>query len=284
MNRITNMVKAGVKISVTLVFVMLVATTVTSIVALSYRMPVDSTTTLGTTVLTPYSEPPEIVYVDDDFNESTPGWDYDHFNTITDGVLAVAVNGTVNVAEGVYREQVTIEQPLLLKGEHPSITIIDGQNTSDDTVAIRSPYVEITRFTIRNGSTGVACHSHHITVKNNIIRDNYEWGVVLWGFESYQNIVTGNTIAENGHETPETISFGGIYLSVSASNRIMNNNFYNNTDSNAFFFKSIFNLWLLNYWDRPRLLPYPILGFQAIIPPIFWFQFDLRPRLQPYEL
>jgi len=41
-----------------------------------------------------------IVYVDDDYNESTPGWGYDHFDSIQDGVDAVDEGGTVYVYIG----------------------------------------------------------------------------------------------------------------------------------------------------------------------------------------
>ena len=48
--------------------------------------------------------PPDIVYVDDDYNPSTPGWGLTHFNKIQDGIDAVNENGTVNVYSGIYDE------------------------------------------------------------------------------------------------------------------------------------------------------------------------------------
>jgi len=60
--------------------------------------------------------PPSIVYVDDDYTSSTPGWLYDHFNNIQEGVDAVCEGGTVYVADGTYNELITIDKPLTLLG------------------------------------------------------------------------------------------------------------------------------------------------------------------------
>ena len=58
------------------------------------------------------STPITFVLVDDDFNISTPGWQYDHFDIIQDGIDRVAVNGTVYVHNGVYNENLVISKPL----------------------------------------------------------------------------------------------------------------------------------------------------------------------------
>ncbi len=64
-----------------------------------------------------YSSPQSaVVYVDDDFTASTPGWGIDHFAVIQDGVNAVAPGGTVNVAGGSYAGQVVIDRDLTLLG------------------------------------------------------------------------------------------------------------------------------------------------------------------------
>ena len=47
---------------------------------------------------------PNEVWVDDDFDSSTPGWGYDHFASIQDGINAVAEGGIVHVADGTYYE------------------------------------------------------------------------------------------------------------------------------------------------------------------------------------
>jgi nitrous oxidase accessory protein NosD len=45
---------------------------------------------------------PDPVYVDTAFTQATTGWGYSHFDNITEGTQAVAIFGTVNVADGTY--------------------------------------------------------------------------------------------------------------------------------------------------------------------------------------
>lgn len=72
---------------------------------------------LGLITVSPVmAQPPNQVWVDDDFNPGTPGWNATRFAIIQDGVDAVASGGTVNVAAGTYGEQVVIDKTLTLRG------------------------------------------------------------------------------------------------------------------------------------------------------------------------
>jgi hypothetical protein len=62
------------------------------------------------------AQPPGEVWVDDDFNSGTPGWNVTRFAVIQDGVAAVASGGAVHVAAGTYGEQVVIDKRLALQG------------------------------------------------------------------------------------------------------------------------------------------------------------------------
>ena len=74
----------------------------------------------GTPVM---AQPPGDVWVDDDFDSGTPGWNVTRFAVIQDGVGAVASGGTVHVAAGTYDEQVVIEKTLTLQGAGVSTVI-----------------------------------------------------------------------------------------------------------------------------------------------------------------
>lgn len=50
------------------------------------------------------------VYVDDDFDADTPGWDFDRFASIQDGINAALSGGTVDVAAGMYVESVALNR------------------------------------------------------------------------------------------------------------------------------------------------------------------------------
>jgi hypothetical protein len=62
------------------------------------------------------AQPPGEVWVDDDFNSDTPGWNVTRFAVIQDGVDTVASGGTVHVAAGTFDEQVVIDKRLTLQG------------------------------------------------------------------------------------------------------------------------------------------------------------------------
>ena len=61
--------------------------------------------------------PPTMVYVDDDYTVSTPGWGYDHFARIQDGIDVVYENGIVYIYSGVYNESIFINNSMNLIGE-----------------------------------------------------------------------------------------------------------------------------------------------------------------------
>jgi hypothetical protein len=115
------------------------------------------------------------VYVDDDYNSSTPGWGITHFDNIQDGVDAVSVNGTVYVFNGTYYENVVVNKSINLIGEDKNNTIIDGGG-SGDVVTILNDFIKISRFKIQNsgGGAGINLESNFSIVSdNNITHNNF---------------------------------------------------------------------------------------------------------------
>lgn len=207
-----------------------------------------------------------------------------NYSTITEALFN-AVNGdTIFVYDdsSPYYETVIINKEIYLIGENTQTTIVDWSNSSD-VLRITANNVTVQGFTITNATDGILISGNFVIIKRNIICKNFNYGISIGGFGD-SAIISENIIRDNGHFEPNVTGYGGIMLGITALNKIKNNNFFNNTNTNAFFFKAFLNIWLFNYWDRPRILPYPIFGLQAIIPPIFWVQFDLRPRLTPYEM
>lgn len=87
-----------------------------------------------------------VVWVDDDFDSGTSGWQIDHFNTVQDGVDAVCPGGTVHVYDGEYVEDVSISKSLsLLSVNGKQNTKIIGQSTGyTGAVTITSGVCEVT--------------------------------------------------------------------------------------------------------------------------------------------
>ena len=120
--------------------------------------------------------------------------------------------------------------------------------------------------------------SYNFISKNYVTKNNC--GIEL-GFSNY-NKITQNVIVDNG---------GGLQLYESGWNSISKNIFRNNSESAFvsldFRYHSIFiNIWLLNYWSRPRLLPKPILTRVTTKNDFTfpWLTFDWCPAKKPYDI
>ena len=192
----------------------------------------------GNIVSENYSQP-DTVYVDDDYNESTPGWGYDHFDSIQDGVDAVNESGTVYVYSGTYNESLIIDKSnLLLIGEDISSTIIDANGLPDGLYVTKNNF-SIFNFTIRNGyQDGIVIRSSSNCEINNCILYNFSFhGIVLYSYtdgEANNNSISNWSIFNNGKNG---IRLYGGYNDM-RRNRIV--------DSNVFPAKTLRNQ--TNYW------------------------------------
>ncbi len=132
----------------------------------------------------------QYIWVDDDYNASTPGWGYDHFSSIQDGIDAVDVGGTVYVYNGTYHGYLTIgKNYLTLKGENKYSTIIDadgyGQGVDGAGLLITDycQYSLVTGFTLINATyqgiwidsepSGYGAGANYNIVSDCIVRDCY---------------------------------------------------------------------------------------------------------------
>jgi len=95
------------------------------------------------------------VYVDDGYTDATPGWGYDHFAKIQDGIDAV-VGSTVIVYPGTYNEEITISRAMDVIGTGGAdSTIIDGTGVTLVSAGLvkitaTSGSVLFSGFTVRN--------------------------------------------------------------------------------------------------------------------------------------
>jgi parallel beta-helix repeat protein len=143
---------------------------------------------------------------------------------------------------------------------------------------------------------GIILGNGHTTISGNVI-DNCPTGICFWGGSNttvLRNRISncsefGVDIGGGGLNTFQFNTFEnnyvGLHIYMSVLNKINQNNFINNT------YQAGYNLGLSlmagnrffrNYWDRPRLLPYPIKGSVLLIVP--WVSFDWRPAQEPYDI
>ncbi|MCX6665224.1 MAG: right-handed parallel beta-helix repeat-containing protein [Euryarchaeota archaeon] len=156
---------------------------------------------------------PTAMYVDDNYNQTTPGWFIDHFNRIQDAINASGDHTPIYVSCGVYTEQLKIRKSVHLIGEQTNETNITG---SGKLVDILAENVSIQGFTIYGGDYGIYIQSsRNILISGNIINGN-SFGITL--YTSNSNTFSGNTIN----------NYYGIYLSSSNSNTFSGNTINNN--------------------------------------------------------
>jgi len=173
------------------------------------------------------------VYIDDNYTNTTYGWQRNRFNIIQDGINALENNGTVYVLNGTYAESPMINKTIDFIGENMNTTIIENYFMN-----INADSVRLTNLTIRN-SDGIYVSSNHnkftacsfiknfhgimlissinTTIKNCIIATNNIGINAFYG--SNYNEISNCTIFQN---TIYGIYLGGWYNTIRNCNIINN--------------------------------------------------------------
>ena len=187
-----------------------------------------------------------------------------NFPTIQAAINEAAEGDTVYVRNGVYKENITLADDVVLLGQDRKSTIIDGRRKGP--VVTAADGAVISGFTIRNGRTGILCKNTRPVITNNIIIDNKgtgihalvtlpdivnnvvyrnEWtGIFLESVRGTRTSINHNVIMENGYSgifgagrtevlVRNNILMGnkqyGIFLGPdSRKTRIVGNNIYAN--------------------------------------------------------
>ena len=226
--------------------------------------------------------PSLFVWVDDDFNLSTPGWGIDHFDNIQEAIDDLKDGGICYVHPGNY-EGCTISKTITLIGE-------EGANisSSSDGIFITADSVTVKGFSISAQGNGIkiqnaenvaiygcsaeggifglySVNSHDCEIADSEFYDNIKG---MYIFNSSGLSITGNSISNNsyfGIEISHASSDNrisdcqienngnyGIYITQSSNgNKIYHNNFINNTayDICSNKWGSTYEDVLGNYWS-----------------------------------
>ncbi len=196
-------------------------------------------------------------YVDDDYDNSTPGWNVDHFDTINEAINASSAGDRIIVYKGTYNERLVIDHKLNLFGEDRDTTIIDGSGTHD-VIIINAQYVNVSHFTIRDSGSSSNNSCIAINQGNAIITDNKitsgNIGITINNADSniiYDNIIysnSGNGIYLNHSDSNSitynsiTNNYNGIFIYNSSSNSIENNSAIKSNSQNGIFLNETSNL------------------------------------------
>ncbi len=162
---------------------------------------------------------PSVVYVDDSW-DGTTAWDdpddaesasafgYDAFSTIQDGIDAVEVDGTVNVAAGTYTESLTVEKSLTIIGVGD--TTIINPATDANGIDITADSVTIQNLKITTTSSGDSSNlainlqgTNGVTISGTTIETTGNTAMGIWaGVTASTNLsILGNTITINDEAT-----------------------------------------------------------------------------------
>ncbi len=154
-----------------------------------------------------------------------------------------------------YYENIVVYKSIIIMGENPTITTIDG-NYSECTIIVNASYVYIIGFRIINGNlSGIKLwNSEGCSIINNKIEMNKRYGISL--IESCNNYIDANVINVNDNGLKissksnfNTIegniienNFNGIYLESSSENIIKANEIIDNEYGIKLHSKSRYNL------------------------------------------
>jgi len=201
---------------------------------------------------------PKILYVDDD--NVTGFWDgtKEHpYQNITNALEHAIDGDTIFVHEGIYYENVSVNENVSLVGEDRDSTIVDGNGTGS-VISITVNNVSIKGFTVKGSGmlpydSGIFLDEYSIgnDVSHNTLTNNNN-GIGL--YYSSNNIVSGNTLTNNNNGI-------GLYYSsnnIVSGNTLTNNNYgmystphSSNNTIHCNNFNNTHQVWtdLMNIWD-----------------------------------
>ncbi|PWJ63706.1 MULTISPECIES: OmpA family protein [unclassified Fibrobacter] len=172
-------------------------------------------------------------------NINVPG----DYSKIADALGNADAGDTIFVKRGTYNENITLIMGVVLRGEEPTSTIIDGGRRGPTVMGTSG--AEMSHFTIRNGLEGILCENaapyihdcyvldNHATgvgafislphLRNNVVYGNRWSGILAWGAKSLDAYIEQNVVLRNGYSG---LALKGPTNVVARNNIFMENHYY----------------------------------------------------------
>ncbi|OWV03844.1 flagellar motor protein MotB [Fibrobacter sp. UWH3] len=172
-------------------------------------------------------------------NINVPG----DYQKIADALGNADAGDTILVKRGTYNENITLVMGVVLKGEDPLTTIIDGGRRGPTVMGTSG--AEMSHFTVKNGLEGILCENaapyiHHCYVmdnkatgigafislphlRNNVVYGNRWSGILAWGAKSLDAYIEQNVVLRNGYSG---LALKGPTNVIARNNIFMENHYY----------------------------------------------------------
>ena len=154
------------------------------------------------------------VRVSSAYTSSTPGFGSTHFSTIQDGINGVSIGGTVHVEAGTYQEHLEIDKRLSIIGYNRPVIDGGGSGNLVDVKILDLPGtftgygVTLKGLQLQNAEFALWSVSPQ-NLYEDLIFSNNNWHIML-AHSSYNNIVTKNTLKDNGEGIMVSSSYNTI--------------------------------------------------------------------------
>jgi len=165
-------------------------------------------------------------YVDDDFNETTPGWNVTHFDLINNGIEAANNEDIIIIYSGTYPQVLNINKKLHLQGidngrGRPKIlgklwrtdVYINADGCIFENIILTTDFILPNNNYLLDPSIGLQVNSNNNTIRNCISESN---GVGLYLNSSWYNTIYDNIIrsAGKGIRLTEGSCYNHIYNNI----------------------------------------------------------------------
>ena len=229
-----------------------------------------------------------------------------NYTRIQDAIDNASDGDTVYVYSGYYFENITINASINLIGEDKNSTIIDGYE-SGTVITILADSVTIIGFAIQNSIHpldwrsyyGIYIQSDNNNISKNIIGPKNYAGIICdWSNNNtiqrnkfwYNDVDLELRYSNNNNISCNFLGYAtskALHIWESDSNVFYRNDFYKNKlhviawEDKEFYPSN--NIWMNNYWGRPRLFPKPILVISSRGPFLLSsrIEYDITPSPHP---
>ena len=200
------------------------------------------------------------------------------FNNIDSDAIAMFSHCDNNIVSGNIMGPNVVDGIVLFKSTGNTFSRNTIEHINDEGISLVNSDNNLIsdNFISSSWHTGLGIEGSSNVIIGNILFSNFDFGIYIndCRSESNNNTISGNTIKLN---------HVGVYLGDNLENSITSNNFLHN--SRDVFFINTNNEFDSNYWERPRILPKILFGYEDLNDKTpNTIALDWHPAREPYDI